>query len=77
MVEFHYTPKHASLLNMAEIEINVMSHECLGTRRFPQEQVLAQELRAWEKQRNKTKSKIVWKFTRQNADVKLGKHYVA
>jgi len=77
MVEFHYTPKHASWLNMAEIEINVMSHECLGTRRFSQEQVLAQELQTWEKQRNKTKSKIVWKFTRQNADVKLGKHYVA
>lgn len=77
MVEFHYTPKHASWLNMAEIEINAMSHECFGTRRFPQEQFLTQELGAWERQRNKNKSKIVWKFTRQDADVKLGKHYVA
>jgi hypothetical protein len=76
-VEFHYTPKHASWLNMAEIEINIMSRECLGARRFSQQQVLAQELEAWEKQRNKNKSKIVWKFTRQNADAKLGKHYSA
>jgi hypothetical protein len=75
-VEFHYTPKHGSWLNMAEIEINVMGQECLGTRRFPQERVLAQELRTWERERNKNKSKIVWKFTRQDADAKLSKHYV-
>lgn len=77
MVEFHYTPKHASWLNMAEIEINAMSRECFGVRRFPQERFLAQEIAAWERQRNKNRSKIVWKFTRQDADTKLGKHYVA
>jgi len=77
MVEFHYTPKHASWLNMAEIEINAMSRECFGVRRFPREQFLTQEIKAWEKQRNKNKSKIIWKFTRQNADTKLRKHYVA
>jgi len=76
-VEFHYTPKHASWLNMAEIEINAMSRECFGVRRFPQEQYLAQEVAAWERQRNKNGSKIVWKFTRQDADAKLGGHYVA
>lgn len=76
-VEFHYTPKHASWLNMAEIEINIMSRECLGARRFSQHWILAQEVKAWERQRNKNKNKIVWKFTRQNADAKLGKHYVA
>lgn len=76
-VEFHYTPKHASWLNMAEIEINVMSRECLGVRRFPDEKFLAQEIAEWERQRNKNGDTIVWNFTRQDADAKLKRHYVA
>ena len=76
-IEFHYTPTHASWLNMAEIELNVMDRECLGGRRMPDEETLARELTAWQKRRNKAKRKIEWKFTRQDADRKLGKHYIA
>jgi hypothetical protein len=75
-IEFHYTPTHASWLNMAEIELNVMDRECLGGRRIADEATLKRELAAWQKRRNKAKRKIEWKFTRQDADIKLGKHYV-
>jgi hypothetical protein len=75
-IEFHYTPTHASWLNMAEIELNVMDRECLGGRRIASEAALIGELAAWQKRRNKAKRKIEWKFTRQDADKKLGKHYI-
>lgn len=75
-IEFHYTPTHASWLNMAEIELNIMDRECLGGRRIPDEAALTRELKAWQKRRNKAKRTIEWKFTRQEADRKLGKHYV-
>jgi hypothetical protein len=75
-IEFHYTPTHASWLNMAEIELNVMDRECLGGRRMPDEAALTRELAAWQKRRNKAKRTIEWKFTPQDADKKLGKHYV-
>jgi hypothetical protein len=74
-VEFHYTPKHASWLNIAEIEINVMDIECTG-RRIADENILAREVRAWANLRNNKKKKIKWKFTRQDADEKLSKYYV-
>lgn len=75
-IEFHYTPTHASWLNMAEIELNVMDRECLGGRRIADEATLTRELAAWQKRRNKAKRKIEWRFTRQDADKKLGKHYI-
>jgi len=75
-VEFHYTPKHASWLNMAEIEIGVLDSECLGDRRISDASTLAKEVFAWAQRRNKEKKKIVWKFTRQDADKKLSKYYV-
>lgn len=75
-IEFHYTPTHASWLNMAEIELNVMDRECLGGRRMPDEATLTRELAAWQKRRNKARRKIEWKFTRQDADRKLGKYYI-
>lgn len=75
-IEFHYTPKHASWLNMAELEINVMDRECLGGRRISDEDMLKRELAAWQKPRNRAKRKITWKFTKQDADQKLGKHYI-
>lgn len=75
-IEFHYTPKHASWLNMAEIELNIMDRECLGGKRIADEAILTKELAAWEKRRNDAKRKIEWKFTRQDADKKLRKHYV-
>jgi transposase len=73
-VEFHYTPKHASWLNAAEIEINVMDIECTG-RRIADMEILGREVNSWTKRRNENKSKINWKFTREIADKKMSKHY--
>ena len=75
-VEFFYTPKHGSWLNMAEIEINMMDKECLS-RRIGEAEKLETEINCWSRQRNKMKKKIQWTFTRQNADHKLSKHYVS
>jgi hypothetical protein len=75
-VTFHYTPKHASWLNMAEIEIGIMDRQCTG-RRIGRAAVLESELRAWEKRRNDEGRGIEWKFTKQDADKKLSRHYVA
>lgn len=75
-IEFYYTPKHGSWLNMAEIEINIMDRECLA-RRIGQEDVMKSEITHWSKQRNKAKKTINWSFTKKDADRKLSKHYVA
>ena len=75
-VKFHYTPKHASWLNMAEIEIGIMDKQCTG-RRIGRADVLESELRAWENRRNREGRGIEWKFTKQDADRKLSRHYVA
>jgi len=74
-LEFHYTPIHASWLNVAEIEIGVMDRECTR-RRIPEKEILRQEVMAWERYRNKQTCKIDWKFTREKADKKLSKYYV-
>jgi hypothetical protein len=74
-IEFHYTPKHASWLNAAEIEINVMDIECTN-RRIGDIQTLTHEVGAWTKRRNDHQKKIEWKFTRKNADEKMSKYYV-
>jgi hypothetical protein len=74
-IEFHYTPKHASWLNAAEIEINVMDAECTG-KRIGDKETLAQQVAAWTKRRNAQKKKINWKFTRERADKKLSKCYL-
>jgi hypothetical protein len=74
-VQFHYTPKHASWLNMAEIEIGILDRQCIG-RRIGNETHLRSEVRAWEQQRNQAQRRIEWKFTRQDADQKLSRHYV-
>jgi len=73
-IEFYYTPKHASWLNAAEIEINVMDIECTG-RRIGDMGTLIHEVAAWTKRRNEYKSKINWKFTREIADKKMSKYY--
>ena len=75
-IEFHYTPKHASWLNAAEIEINVMDMECTN-RRIGDIETLTNEVNAWTKRRNDNKKKINWKFTKKSADEKLSKYYVA
>ena len=75
-VEFHYTPKHASWLNMAEIEIGVLTRQCLD-RRMPDRLTLSREVGAWQKRRNAARCTIEWSFTRQDADRKLSHHYVS
>lgn len=74
-VQFHYTPKHASWLNMAEIEIGILDRQCTG-RRIGEEARLRSEVLAWEQRRNQARCRIEWKFTRQDADRKLARHYV-
>ena len=73
---FIYTPKHASWLNMAEIEINLLDYECLD-RNIGNRIELEKEVNAWAIQNNLEKRKINWSFTRQKADKKLSKYYVS
>ena len=75
-IEFHYTPKHASWLNAAEIEISVMDEDCTD-RRIGDIGMLANEVAAWTKRRNENKKKINWKFTKKIADGKMSKYYVS
>lgn len=74
-IEFHHTPKHASWLNAAEIEINVMDIECTD-RRIGDMETLIHEVAAWTKRRNDHEKKINWRFTKEKADEKLSKYYV-
>ena len=74
-LEFHYTPKHASWLNVAEIEIGVMDNECTD-RRMKNISFLKSEVKAWTKRRNKERRKIDWRFTKEKADEKLSKYYI-
>jgi len=73
-LEFHYTPKHGSWLNMAEIELSVISRQCLD-RRIGDEQTLKRELNALEAKRNETSASIEWRFTTQDARDKLHRIY--
>jgi hypothetical protein len=75
-VVFHYTPNHASWLNMAEIEIGILDRQCLD-RRLPTRSLLAAEVAAWEQRRNAERRSIAWTFTRQDADRKMGQNYVS
>lgn len=73
-LEVHYTPKNGSWLNMAEIELSVLSRQCLD-RRIPDQETLRQEVRAWENERNDREATIEWRFTTADARVKLKKLY--
>jgi hypothetical protein len=73
-LEFHYTPAHASWLNMVEIEIGNMNQQCLD-RRISNWQTLKSELAAWEKSRNKQKATIKWMFNIDKARKKLNRAY--
>ena len=73
-LEFHFTPKHASWLNMVEIEIGVMVRQCLD-RRIPDKFTLVAEIAAWERQRNADQARIHWLFTVDRARVKLSRVY--
>jgi DDE superfamily endonuclease len=69
-LEFHYTPKHASWLNMAECELSVLGRQCLD-RRIPDKATLAAEVAAWQEPRNRAKAKIEWTFRVADARKKL------
>ena len=73
-LRFHYTPKHASWLNMAEIEFSVLERQCLG-RRLPSRKRVAEEVGAWEAERNRTGATVNWRFTAADARVKLQRFY--
>ena len=73
-LEFHYTPKHASWLNMAEIEFSVMVGQCLK-RRIGDQTTLTTELAAYAQRRNEAKATICWQFDIQQARTKLGRLY--
>jgi len=74
--EWHYTPKHGSWLDMAESELGVLSSQCLD-RRIPDQQVLKEEVEAWEADRNSKHAKADWQFTAADARVKLKRLYPA
>jgi transposase len=73
-LQFHFTPKHASWLNMVEIEIGVLKGQCLD-RRIDDPKRLSREVAAWEKRRNQTGAQIKWMFTTDKARSKLGRAY--
>jgi hypothetical protein len=73
-LEFHYTPKHASWLNMVEIEIGVLRTQCLD-RRIGEREYLVSEVAAWEQQRNAEGARIKWMFTTERVRTKLARAY--
>ena len=73
-LEIHYTPKHGSWLNMAEIELSALSRQCLD-RRIPDAATLAREVAAWEATRNQHQTAITWRFTTADARIKLRRLY--
>jgi hypothetical protein len=74
--EFHYTPKKASWLNMAEIDLSALARQCLD-RRIGDAEILEREAKAWEQERNEKKIMIQWRFTTNDAREKLKRHYEA
>ena len=81
-LEFHYTPKHGRWLNpvlsvvegMAEIELSVLSRQCLD-RRIPDKAILTREVGAWQEERNRKEASVDWRFTTSDARIKLKKLY--
>jgi hypothetical protein len=70
----HFTPKHGSWLNQAEIELSLFSRQCLGTRRIADLRHLRRETRAWNGRANRARTHIRWQFTRRDARLKFGYH---
>ncbi len=73
-LEIHYTPKHGSWLNMAELELGVLAGQCLD-RRIPSRGILEQETGAWENHRNRQGFRADWRFTTEDARIKLKSLY--
>jgi DDE superfamily endonuclease len=74
--EWHFTPKHGSWLNMAEVELSALSSQCLD-RRIQDIRTAADEIAAWQADRNKNHTKADWQFTTANARIKLKRLYPA
>lgn len=73
-LEIHFTPKHGSWLDMAEIELSVLSRQCLS-RRIPDQETLRREVDAWTETRNSAGTTMNWRFTTEDARIKLKKLY--
>jgi len=73
-LEIHYTPKHGSWLNIAEIELSALSRQCLD-RRLPDKATLTAEVQAWQKRRNAASTTVDWRFTTADARIKLKRLY--
>ena len=73
-LEIHYTPRHGSWLNIAEIELRALSQQCLD-RRMPELALVQREVGAWEKRRNKTDAVVRWQFTTADARIRLERLY--
>jgi hypothetical protein len=74
-LEIHFTPKHGSWLNIAEIELSAMAAQCLGGRRIPDIITLNEELAAWHTRRNQSQKGVDWQFTTADARIKLKRLY--
>jgi hypothetical protein len=74
-LEIHYTPKHGSWLNIAEVELSAMAAQCLGQRRIPDLIALNTELAAWHINRNRRQKGVDWQFTTTDARIKLKRLY--
>ena len=73
-IEIHYTPKHGSWLNMAEIELSILARQCLPDR-FPTMEALTAQVDAWQRERNQAGVTINWRFTTADACIKLKRLY--
>ncbi len=74
-LEMHFTPKHGSWLNIAEIELSAMAAQCLGGRRIPDLMTLNAELAAWQTRRNQSQKGVDWQFSTSDARIKLKRLY--
>ena len=73
-MEIHYTPKHGSWLNIAEIELSVFTRQCLD-RRIPEIETLEAEAKKWEQGRNSNQKSVDWQFTTEDARIRLKRLY--
>ncbi len=73
-LEFHHTPKHGSWLNMAEIELSVLARQCLDCR-IPNKETLQREVAAWQQRRHQDSTPVDWRFTTEDARIKLKRLY--
>ena len=74
-IEIHYTPKHGSWLNIAEVELAAMAAQCLGRRRITDITMMNTELSAWHTKRNQSQKGVDWQFTNKDARIKLKRLY--